>query len=84
MAYCQDVFLPAMAKHFAHLVRYQPGAVDKEVLLINFVKRPLVLIAQDEMTSHAHDTVSKSWFLGDEHALRKKGVGRGLHQSDVV
>ena len=73
-----------MARYFSRLVRYQPGAVDKEVLPSNFVERPLVLVAQDEMTAQAHDTVLKSWVLGDEHALRKKGVGRGLHQSDVI
>ena len=36
------------------------------------------------MTAQAHDTVLKSWVLGNEHALCKKGVGHGLHQSDVI
>ncbi|KAJ8580330.1 hypothetical protein M405DRAFT_890518, partial [Rhizopogon salebrosus TDB-379] len=32
----------------------------------------------------ANDSCEKSWVLGDEHMLRKKGAGRGLHQSDVI
>ncbi len=84
LAYRQNTFLPQMEDYFPHLVRYKIGKVDEEVLPTNFVNRPVVLVAQDEMTSQAHDTVAKSWVLEDQHALRKKGVGRGLHQSDVI
>ena len=73
-----------MKKNFPRLIRYVPGDVQKEVLPENFVKRPIVLVAQDEMTAQAHDTVKMSWVFEDQHALRKKGPGRGLHQSDVV
>jgi hypothetical protein len=36
------------------------------------------------MTAQAHDTNEKSWILEDQHALQKKGVGHGLHKSDVI
>jgi hypothetical protein len=84
LAYRQNIFLPQMERHFPRLACYQVGNVDKEVLATNFVERPLVLVAQDEMTSQAHDTVTKSWVFENQHALRKKGAGRGLHQSDVI
>ena len=84
LAYRQNIFLPQMENYFPRLVRYKVGKVDEEVLPANFVDRPVVVVAQDEMTSQAHDTVTKSWVLEDQHALRKKGVGRGLHQSDVI
>ncbi|TFK26847.1 hypothetical protein FA15DRAFT_679338 [Coprinopsis marcescibilis] len=34
----------------------------------------------------AHDATTKSWVFEDQHQhqLRKKGVGQGLHQSDVI
>ncbi len=69
VAYHQNIFLPEMAWHFPCLVCYQPGSVDEEVLPSNLVNHPLVLVAQDEMTAQAHDSLSKSWVLGDEHAL---------------
>ncbi|KAG6873866.1 hypothetical protein C0993_001006 [Termitomyces sp. T159_Od127] len=73
-----------MKDYFPRLIRYTVGDVDTPIIPQNFVERPLVLVAQDEMTSQAHDTVSKSWVLDDQHKLRKKGVGCGLHQSDVI
>jgi len=44
----------------------------------------LVLEPHDEMISQAHDATAKSWVMGDEHRLRKKGVGRGLHTSGCI
>jgi len=73
-----------MEDYFPHLVRYKIGKVDEEVLPTNFVNHPVVLVAQDKMTLQAHDTVAKSWVLEGQHALRKKGVGHGLHQSDMI
>ena len=84
--YRQDIFLPMVKDYFPHLVRYQAGDAEKEVDVSppNYVERRIVLVAHDEMTAQAHDTVKKSWVFEDQHALRKKGVGRGLHQSDVI
>ena len=50
----------------------------------NFVERRLVLVAHDEMTVQAHDGKKKSWVMDNEHALKKKGVGRGMHHSEVI
>jgi hypothetical protein len=36
------------------------------------------------MISQANDATVKSWVMGDEHRLRKKGVGRGLHTSGCI
>jgi hypothetical protein len=36
------------------------------------------------MTAQANNADSKSWVLDGEHALKEKGVGRGIHQSDVI
>jgi hypothetical protein len=66
------------------MVQYEVGDVDRVMMRRNFVERILVLVAHDEMTAQAHDSVTKSWVFEDQHALRKKGVGRGLHQSDVI
>jgi len=50
----------------------------------NYVESWLVLVAHDEMMAQANDSKEKSWVFEDQHALRKKGVGQGLHQSDVI
>ncbi|KNZ74147.1 hypothetical protein J132_07794 [Termitomyces sp. J132] len=84
LEYQNKVFLPQMKDYFPCLICYTVGNVDTPIIPQNFVECPLVLVAQDEMTAQAHDTVSKSWVLDDQHKLRKKGVGCGLHQSDVI
>jgi hypothetical protein len=74
-----------MTKHRERLVEYIVGDVDHEVSkLMNFVERQLVLVAHDEMTVQAHDGKKKSWVMDNEHALKKKGVGHGMHHSEVI
>jgi len=36
------------------------------------------------MTSQTNDGQPKSWVLEGEHALKKKGVGWGMHQSEFI
>lgn len=36
------------------------------------------------MTAQANDGRTKSWVLDGEQLLKKKGVGHGIHQSDVI
>lgn len=84
--YRQETFLPAMAAHAERLVKYVVGSVENEALREpnNYVECRLVLCAHDEMTAQANDSRAKSWVLEDQHVLRKKGVGRGIHQSDII
>jgi hypothetical protein len=60
--------------------------VDQELIIQceNFVERRLVLLAQDEMTAQANDIMPKTWVFENQHRLRKKGVGHGLHKSDIL
>ncbi|KIK50514.1 hypothetical protein GYMLUDRAFT_65233 [Collybiopsis luxurians FD-317 M1] len=44
----------------------------------------LVLVAHDEMVAQVHDGLKYTWVLNGKQPLRKKGVGRGLHQSDFI
>ncbi|KAJ3805122.1 hypothetical protein F5876DRAFT_91626 [Lentinula aff. lateritia] len=37
-----------------------------------------------KMTAQANDGLKWRWVFEGEHAIRKKGVGRGIHQSDVI
>ena len=84
--YRQNVFLPKMEEHVKRLVQYVVGNVEEEDISEpeNYVERRLVLCAHDEMTAQANDGKAKSWVLDNQHMLRKKGVGRGIHQSDVI
>ena len=86
--YHQKEFLPQMEAFRRRLIEYQPGNEKEEVVKTpdNFVERHLVLVPQDEMTVQANDGAKKSWILAGEQPLKKKGIGRGIHQSesDVV
>lgn len=83
--YRQNNFLPAMKAYEKRLVRYAVGNVDERVPLdLAEGEHPLVLVAHDEMTAQANDARTKSWVFEDQHVLRKKGVGRGIHKSDVI
>ena len=68
------------------LVEYVVGEVTKEKMkpVKNYVKRCLVLVSHDESTSQANDGKKMSWVHEKEHALKKKGVGRGIHQSNMI
>ena len=83
LAYWQNDFLPRMSLE-PSLVCYSVGDGEKEIPPLNFVECRLVLCSHDESTSQANDSPAKAWVLRDEHHLRKKGIGHGLHQSDVI
>lgn len=85
MHYRQSIFLPAMAEHQRRLVEYVVGDVEKEKMKpMNLVERQLVLCAHDETTAQANDSKMKSWVLDGEQPLKKKGQGRGMHQSEII
>ena len=42
------------------------------------------MVVHDKSTMQANDGEKKGWVLDGEQPLWKKGVGRGLHQSDVI
>ncbi|KAH9068308.1 hypothetical protein EDB83DRAFT_2518668 [Lactarius deliciosus] len=85
--YHQNVFLPLMQEYAKQLVFFEVGNTEKEGKLNpppNLLTRKLVLLAHDEMTAQSNDNEKMSWVLDGEQPLKKKGVGRGLHQSDVI
>jgi hypothetical protein len=84
--YRQRVFIPQIKEHRRRIVEYVVGDVAREVVkpVENFVERRLVLVSHDESTTQANDGKGKSWVHENEHPLKKKGLGRGIHQSDVI
>jgi hypothetical protein len=84
--YRQNVFLPAMKEYEPRLVRYVIGDVEKELFVppYNYVECRLVLTPHDEMTAQSNDMNDKEWVFDNEFKLWKKGVGRGIHWSDVI
>ena len=84
--YRQNVFIPQIKQYRLQVVEYVVGDVgkEKEKVVENYVDRRLVLVSHDESTTQANDGPKKSWVHKNEHALKKKGVGRGIHQSDVI
>jgi len=83
--YRQMVFLPAMEEYRQCLVEFKVGEVETEILKPrNFVEKLLVLCSHDDSTTQANDGQMEGWVLDGEQPLKKKGSGRGLHQSDVI
>ena len=84
--YRQNIFVPQMKLHRRRIVEYTVGDVGKErkKVVESYAERRLVLVSHDESTTQANDGKKKSWVHENEHALKKKGVGRGIHQSDVI
>lgn len=84
--YRQNIFLPFMKACEPRLVQYVVGDVEKELETqpLNYVKCRLVLVPHDEMTAQVNNDADKTWVCGDEHRLKKKGVGRGIQQSDII
>lgn len=83
--YHQNQFLLAMQQYRSHLVEYKIREVETEIIKqLKPGERRLVLVAHDESTMQANDGEEEGWVLDGEQPLRKKGVGRGLHQSNVI
>jgi hypothetical protein len=83
--YRQTQFLPKMAEYRRRLVEYMVENIDMEVVkVLNDNKHKLVLGAHNKMTVQANDGKEKSWVLDGKHALKKKGVGHGIHHSNVI
>ena len=67
------------------MVEYKNGKVETEICKqLKPGERRLVLVAHDEATMQANDGEKAGWLLDGEQPLKKKGVGRELHQSDVI
>jgi len=87
IAYRQNIFLPKMKEYSSRLVRFDrddAGNLTEAKMLLGPDERKLVLVAHDEMTAQANDGKTMSWVWRGEQPLKKKGVGRGIHQSDVI
>src|SRR6202040_3538231 len=83
--YRQKHFLPAMQQYRSRMVEYKIGEVETEILKqLKPGERKIVLVAHDESTMQANDREKARWVLDGEQPLKKKGAGRGLHQSDVI
>ena len=83
--YRQDIFLPTMAEYRSRIIEYVIGDVEREVHKAqNYVEHRIVVACHDETTAQANDGEKKSWVFEDEYPLKKKGQGRGIHQSEVI
>ncbi|KAF8236655.1 hypothetical protein L208DRAFT_1525019 [Tricholoma matsutake] len=98
--FTKNKLLPDEAKKYLHCIveKEMPAGLKKylEIELFPHVQMKevdmqlapgeckLVVVAHDEMTAQANDGKTMSWVWQGEQPLKKKGVGCGLHQSDVI
>ncbi|KAH8930370.1 hypothetical protein BT69DRAFT_1328012 [Atractiella rhizophila] len=72
-------------KDTSHNYASMIGHVMKEVIKdIPPDTRRVVLVSHAESACNAHDGKHFSWVLDGQSKIRKKGQGRGLHQSDFI
>jgi hypothetical protein len=90
--YRQNVFLPQITTLAPRIVHY---GMDQDGKMVEIAETPeqkaawgdakrLILVPHDEMTSQANDGPKAAWVFKGEYLLKKKGVGRGMHQSDCI
>ena len=93
VGYRQDVFIPRLQELCPRFVHYQPDNLKQladpvltaaDQTLHYGDSRKLVLVAHDESTNQTNDGPRQSWVYKGEYALENKGLGRGMHQSDVI
>ncbi len=90
---CQDRFIPEINALRNQIIEYVVGNVDNKQMKSplqgerynnNCVKPQYVLVAHNKMTCQANDDKGKSWGPVDEQPLKKKGVGREVHHSEII
>ena len=83
--YHQKHFLPAMWQYQLRMVKYRIREVETELIKqLQPGERRIVLVAHDKATMQANDGDKEGWVLDGEQPLKKKGAGRGLHQSEII
>ncbi|KAI5832086.1 hypothetical protein K523DRAFT_370933, partial [Schizophyllum commune Tattone D] len=84
--FMRNEMLPDLAKRYAvDEIAPQMARGLKQYLEVELFPRIQFKVARGiSMTAQANDGRKRSWVLDGEHAIKKKGVGRGMHQSDVI
>ncbi len=81
----QTEFIPQFDVLWPRLVEWEVGDVlKKKEKTLPPGETWLVLCAHDKMTAQCNNGCKATWVLDGEQPIRKKGVGRGIHQSDVI
>jgi len=82
--YCQEVFLPFMAKFEARMVHYEGPELKRVEPTLQPGERKIIPNFHDESTFHANEEVRSVWLWKEEQPLRKKGRGHLIHVSAFI
>ena len=80
--YRQNSYIPTLRRLQPRVIEFQE---DPEKIILKDYKgeRPIVIVFHDEATFQANDDKDRSWVFDSQHKLKKKGVGKGAHQSRI-
>ncbi|KAJ3739808.1 hypothetical protein DFH05DRAFT_1537831 [Lentinula detonsa] len=78
----QEMVPSEAKKYLEHIVEDEMPRGLKNYLEVELF--PRIHMKVDEMTAQTNDGPKYSWVYKGEQPLLKKGVGRGLHQSNVI
>ena len=79
----QNSYIPTLRRLQPRMIEFQDDP-EKMVLKDYEGQRPIVIVFHDEATFQANDDKDRSWVFDSQHKLKKKGVGKGVHQSDFI
>jgi len=82
--YRHEVFLPAMGKFEARMVRYEGPELNRVEPVLAPGERQIITQFHDECCFHANDAARSLWLKDGEQPLRKKSRGRLIHVSDFI
>ncbi|KXN82145.1 hypothetical protein AN958_03160, partial [Leucoagaricus sp. SymC.cos] len=89
--FSQEKMIPTAAKKYLdNILNHEipKGLIDYfESEIVSRTQQKVVgkiSLRTDEMTAQANDGMKYGWYENGEQLLKKKGAGRGIHQSDVI
>ncbi|KAG2103655.1 hypothetical protein BD769DRAFT_1367310, partial [Suillus cothurnatus] len=86
--FSQNTLIPSAANEYLHQITHKEMLLRlKQYMELELFPRIHVKVGRGvslNTAPQANESNGKSWVFGDEHHLRKKGVGRGIHKSNVI
>ena len=82
--YCQEVFLPAMAKFEERMAKFEGHELTKVPPTLKAGEKEIITQFHDESCLTVNNYKAKAWLAEGQTILQKKGCGRLIHVSKFI
>jgi hypothetical protein len=82
--YCQEVFLPEMAKFEEWMAKFEGPELTKVPPTLKVGEKEIIAQFHDESCLTVNDYKVKAWLAEGQTILQKKGRGRLIHVSEFI